>query len=614
METTPVAKGRALNNIGNLFIGSKPCAARGYFEEAQRQLPEAWEVLSNLAQSMTSCTDERKEYNKTELEIAIRHATFARQQSPLTPEVHQILGQALSTAQRHPEAHQAILEALRLRPTDPSYHIALGKSFQDLHDVDQELGHYRRAIELQPTNGNSYMVLARELTFHNRPRDTLRVLQQMKDAGVKGEPAHYYSIMGRAIYNRAMASAEDEWAVSRQQFKVAAHLFNMSMHTKSTESSSIKHQFQAMTNLAIVHLQELGGAGSVIRDIDYMMASGKVNFADMKIEAHVFKGVALRALGKFDEANRLLWESWIEASTHSYPTMFSIWAGSYSRIASCPRLEMELDNKGRLQARMQRLRRLSGDPIQEVPQSFLLPRQHRAFTEAWNGNRTKLWLLKPHAMSYGMGMRIITDQAQLPPEMNGWHVQEYLEEPLTVFGHKLDLRVYVIVARMAPLQLYVYHEGLVRMACKKYSIKPEDLNDRSMHLTALYPKPPQANKLRTVSQLFKHLQTQEKVDTTGLWDRITKAVVKVVKLVVNDLDPKYRIGIPCHKIFGVDVLVTKDLQPHILEVNRSPDMSVGGQTALPADVIAKKKLAQDLAEVATGRALSPGNGFGLAPG
>jgi len=333
----------------------------------------------------------------------------------------------------------------------------------------------------------------------------------------------------------------------------------------------------------------------------------------MKVEAAVFKGVAMRAMGKLEEANRILWAAWLEASTHSYPTMFSIWAGSYSRIASCPRLEMELDNKGRLQARIQRLRRLTGDAIAEVPESFLLPRQHRAFTEAWRGNPGKLWLLKPHAMSYGMGMRIITNPVQLPTEMNGWHIQEYLEDPLLVFGHKLDLRVYVIVARMAPLELYVYHEGLVRMACKKYSVKPEDLNDRSMHLTALYPKPPEANKLRTVSQLFEHLRSKEGVDTTGLWERITTAVVKVVRLVVNDLDPKYRLGIPCNKIFGVDVLVTKDLVPHILEVNRSPDMSVGGQTALPADVIAKKQLASDLAEVATGRALSPGNGFALAP-
>merc|ERR1711871_575530 len=157
--------------------------------------------------------------------------------------------------------------------------------------------------------------------------------------------------MGRAIYNRAMASAEDEWAVSRPQFKVAARLFNMSMHSKLNRDSSIKVQFQSMTNLAIVHLQELDGAPAVLKDIEYMLP--KVTYADMTIEANVFKGVALRAVGKYEEANRILWDSWNLAVGHSYKTMFSIWAGSYSRIASCPRLEMELDNKGRLQARMQ---------------------------------------------------------------------------------------------------------------------------------------------------------------------------------------------------------------------------------------------------------------------
>jgi hypothetical protein len=53
--------------------------------------------------------------------------------------------------------------------------------------------------------------------------------------------------------------------------------------------------------------------------------------------------------------------------------------------------------------------------------------------------------------------------------------------------------------------------------------------------------------------------------------------------------------------FPTPALAPQDLQPHVLEVNRSPDMSVSGQTSLPADVVAKKKVARDMAEVATAR-------------
>jgi hypothetical protein len=61
----------------------------------------------------------------------------------------------------------------------------------------------------------------------------------------------------------------------------------MSMHTKSTEESSIKHRFQAMTNLAIVHLQELDGASSVIRDVDFMMATGKA-YSNYSTYVHIW--------------------------------------------------------------------------------------------------------------------------------------------------------------------------------------------------------------------------------------------------------------------------------------------------------------------------------------
>ena len=43
--------------------------------------------------------------------------------------------------------------------------------------------------------------------------------------------------------------------------------------------------------------------------------------------------------------------------------------------------------------------------------------------------------------------------------------------------------------------------------------------------------------------------------------------VEVVKLVVRDMEPRHRIGVPCYKIFGADVLVTRDLQPHVLEAS-----------------------------------------------
>jgi tubulin polyglutamylase TTLL6/13 len=55
---------------------------------------------------------------------------------------------------------------------------------------------------------------------------------------------------------------------------------------------------------------------------------------------------------------------------------------------------------------------------------------------------------------------------------------------MLIDGSKFDLRVYVLVRSLDPLRIYVYEEGLCRLATSKYS-KPNENNFRNdrMHLT-----------------------------------------------------------------------------------------------------------------------------------
>lgn len=55
---------------------------------------------------------------------------------------------------------------------------------------------------------------------------------------------------------------------------------------------------------------------------------------------------------------------------------------------------------------------------------------------------------------------------------------------MLIEGQKFDLRIYVLLRSLSPLRIYIYREGLCRLATSQY-VRPDDKNivDEKMHLT-----------------------------------------------------------------------------------------------------------------------------------
>ena len=65
---------------------------------------------------------------------------------------------------------------------------------------------------------------------------------------------------------------------------------------------------------------------------------------------------------------------------------------------------------------------------------------------------------------------------------NSFVVQKYIKNPALIQGHKYDFRIYVLVTSVIHLTIFLYEDGLVRLASEKYS-DGKNLNDMYSHLT-----------------------------------------------------------------------------------------------------------------------------------
>lgn len=86
------------------------------------------------------------------------------------------------------------------------------------------------------------------------------------------------------------------------------------------------------------------------------------------------------------------------------------------------------------------------------------------------------FIVKPDGGSQGDGIYLIRDPSELKlvagSQAKQAVVQEYINKPLLIDKLKFDIRLYVLVKSLEPLEIYIAKEGLTRFCTEPYQVAP----------------------------------------------------------------------------------------------------------------------------------------------
>ncbi|EAY11858.1 Tubulin-tyrosine ligase family protein [Trichomonas vaginalis G3] len=226
------------------------------------------------------------------------------------------------------------------------------------------------------------------------------------------------------------------------------------------------------------------------------------------------------------------------------------------------------------------------------PSSYLLPDQAEDLSKIWK--KHKLWIKKPSASSRGRGIKVISSENK-PPKKSGL-VQVYIEKPFLITGRKFDIRMYILIPSVNPLKIYVHSNGMARFCSQKY--KMDDPTDLHSHLTNFSINKNDSNFIRCSGeesvedskwtlQFFHKYLKENGYDADKIFDSLYQTATKTFLIGMTAVRDKH-IRYVYHRnvsseLYGIDIILDENLNPHVMEVNISPSMK-GSDSKLDHDL------------------------------
>ncbi|XP_060804221.1 probable tubulin polyglutamylase ttll-15 [Amyelois transitella] len=215
-----------------------------------------------------------------------------------------------------------------------------------------------------------------------------------------------------------------------------------------------------------------------------------------------------------------------------------------------------------------------------IPRAFKLPQNKEDFIKYANENKNALFLEK-HNQHRGVFLKNVTEIDLSSGES---FVQEYVQKPFLVDGHKFDIGVYVVLTSVNPLRVYWYKGDVLFRYCpaKYHPFDPKNLDKYVVGDDYLptWEVPSLAQPYTALGfgmkDVFDIYAQSKGKDTSKMWEDVQKAIVEVFinkeKHIIEALK-NYPSGDNFFELMRFDLVVDEDLKVYLLEANMSPNLS-----------------------------------------
>ena len=227
------------------------------------------------------------------------------------------------------------------------------------------------------------------------------------------------------------------------------------------------------------------------------------------------------------------------------------------------------------------------DDYNYMLETYSYPKEKQEIIEKFSKyslkNDNDVWMIKPTMGSLGLKISILTNYSDI--KLKNYLITKYLYNPHLIKGYKYDLRFHGLVSTIKPLKLYLYNEGLVRLASEKYNFSVSDPHNKYSFLTNLFIN--KKNKKK-----FIYPKNMKNMEDSNLWnldtfqkycarnninyeklysevgDIFIKMMITVREKIIDNIEKTNLQYSNFYHLIGFDIILDENLKPYLLETNR----------------------------------------------